>query len=434
MVAEMLPVLLPVGSCFWQPPKLRIARPPRKKPAASARCMRRANGWIGAVRFGEGVVSMGFTRAPCARIFRRRAAKLRGENRARWQGPAEFPLAITGSAAVKTALPVNAKLIPYLLLLSSAPALTGLAQDPPPTAPAPEILPGKGLAEHDFFYAGEAKERRMFIVRKGQVVWSYDDPEGKGEISDAVLLSNGNVLLAHQFAVKLVSPEKKVLWNFDAPAGTEIHTAQMIGKEHVLFIQNGDPAMVKVVNIATGETRKEFPLPVRNPKSVHGQFRHARLTAAGTLLVAHMDFGKVCEYNADGREIWSFPADGAWGVEPLKNGSVLITDKRGTREVTKHGDTVWAYAKADLPDYKLANLQLAWRLPNGNTLINAWFNQWNSKLDPANAPVQALELTPDKKVVWALRSWTEPNLGPATTIQILDEPDAPENVSFGDIK
>ena len=274
----------------------------------------------------------------------------------------------------------------------------------------------------------------MFIVRKGQVVWSYDDPEGKGEISDAVLLSNGNVLLAHQFAVKLVSPEKKVLWNFDAPAGTEIHTAQMIGQEHVLFIQNGDPAMVKVVNIVTGETRKEFPLPVRNPKSVHGQLRHARLTAAGTLLVAHMDAAKVCEYDADGKELWSFPADGAWGVEPLKNGSVLITDKRGTREVTKHGDTVWAYAKADLPAYKLANLQLAWRLPNGNTLINAWFNQWNAKLDPANAPVQALELTPDKKVVWALRSWTEPNLGPATTIQILDEPDAPENVSFGDIK
>ena len=345
---------------------------------------------------------------------------------------------------------MSPKFIPAILVFTIAPALIAFAQDTPPAVPAaekpappkaadntpaaPEILPGKGLAEHDFFYAGEAKDRRMFIVRKGQVVWSYDDPEGKGEISDAVLLSNGNVVLAHQFAVKVVSPEKMVLWNFDAPAGTEIHTVQAIGKEHVLFIQNGDPAIVKVVNIVTGETRKEFPIPVRNPKSVHGQFRHARLTAAGTLLVAHMDFGKVCEYNADGREIWSFPADGAWGVEPLKNGNVLITDKRGTREVTKHGDTVWAYAKADLPDYKLANLQNAWRLPNGNTLINAWFNQWNSKLDPANAPVQALELTPDKKVVWALRSWAEPNLGPATTIQILDEPDGPENVSFGDIK
>ena len=345
---------------------------------------------------------------------------------------------------------MNPKLLANILLLGLAPVIGALAQDTPPAAPAaekpappkaadnvpaaPAVLPGKGLAEHDFFFAGEAKERRMFIVRKGQVVWSYDDPEGKGEISDAVLLSNGNVLLAHQFAVKIVSPEKKVLWNLDAPAGGEIHTAQMIGKEHVLFIQNGDPAMVKVVNIVTGETRKEFPLPVRNPKSVHGQFRHARLTAAGTLLVAHMDFGKVCEYNADGKEVWSFPAENPWGVTPLKNGNVLITDKRGTREVTKRGDTVWEFTKANAPGYRLDSLQLAWRLPNGNTLVNSWLNQWNTKLDRANAPVQALELTPDKKIVWALRSWAEPDLGPATTIQVLDEPDAPENVNFGDIK
>ena len=270
---------------------------------------------------------------------------------------------------------MNPKLTPAILILTILPAWLASAQVTPAAASAPEkpaprkavdntpaapeVLPGKGLAEHDFFYAGESKDRKMFIVRKGQVVWSYDDPEGRGEISDAVLLSNGNVALAHQFAVKVVSPEKKVLWNYDAPAGCEIHTVQAIGKEHVLFIQNGDPAMVKVVNIVTGETRKEFPLPVRNPKGVHGQFRHARLTAAGTLLVAHMDLSKVCEYNAEGRELWSFPASGVWGVEPLKNGNVLITDKIGTREVTRRGDTVWAYTQDDLPDYKLRNLN--WR-------------------------------------------------------------------------
>src|SRR6058998_1832974 len=143
--------------------------------------------------------------------------------------------------------------------------------------PALTTLPGKGLAQHDFLYAGESKQRRAFIIRKGQVVWSYDDPDGKGEISDAVLLSNGNLLLAHQFAVKLISPEKKALWNLDAPKGTEIHTAMPIGNEHVLYVQNGDPAMVKVVNIKTGETKKEFQVPVGNPKSVHGQFRHGRI-------------------------------------------------------------------------------------------------------------------------------------------------------------
>src|SRR5450631_1241410 len=80
------------------------------------------------------------------------------------------------------------------------------------TAAVPLALPGNGLAQHDFLYAGESKNRRVFIVRKGQVVWTYDDPAGRGEISDAVLLSNGNLLIAHQFAVKLISPEKKVLW------------------------------------------------------------------------------------------------------------------------------------------------------------------------------------------------------------------------------
>jgi hypothetical protein len=41
-------------------------------------------------------------------------------------------------------------------------------------------------------------------------------------------------------------------------------------------------------------------------------------------------------------------------------------------------------------------------------------------VDVSNAPVQAIEVTPDKKIVWALRSWAAPaDLGPSTTIQIL---------------
>ena len=40
-----------------------------------------------------------------------------------------------------------------------------------------------------------------------------------------------------------------------------------------------------------------------------------------------------------------------------------------------------------------------------------------------------------KAVVWVLREWTPPtNLGPATTIQFLDEPSAPEDVHFGEIR
>ena len=45
----------------------------------------------------------------------------------------------------------------------------------------------------------------------------------------------------------------------------------------------------------------EFELPAAD--GIHGQFRNARLTSAGTLLVANMGLGFVSEYNADGKEI-----------------------------------------------------------------------------------------------------------------------------------
>ena len=302
-------------------------------------------------------------------------------------------------------------------------------------AASPSQLPGKGLAQHDFLYAGESHDRQIYIVRQGKIVWSYDDPGGKGEISDAVRLSNGNILFAHQFGVTEITPQKKVIWNYEPPPGHEVHTAVPIGTDRVLFIQNGDPALLRVVNIVSGATEKEFSLAVKQPISVHGQFRHARLTADGTLLVAHMDLNKVVEYNSDGKELWSFPAPGAWGVTPLATGNVLIVDRVGVREVTRRGDTVWSFSPTDAPAYKFAQIQQAWRLPNGDTVVNNWVNEWSQKPASFPAAIQAMELTPDKEVVWALREWTPPNnLGPATTIQFLDQPSAPEDVHFGDIR
>jgi hypothetical protein len=291
-----------------------------------------------------------------------------------------------------------------------------------PVANAPMDLPGKGLVQHDFFYAGEAKVERMLIVRAGKIVRDYTHP-GKGEISDATLLPHGNILFAHQYGVTEINAENKVVWNYDAPPNTEIHTAQPFGSNSVWFVQNSDPAKFVVLNKTSGAIEREFNLPVKNPKSTHGHFRHARMTEAGTLLVAHMDIGKAAEYNLDGKELWSLDVPGIWSATLLKNGNVLmVSNQKFVREVNRAKETVWEWKPADAPEYKFANLQLAVRLPNGNTIINNWFNQWSDKLDTNNLPVQAIEVTPEKKVVWALRAWTPPaDLGPATTIQLLGE-------------
>ncbi len=300
---------------------------------------------------------------------------------------------------------------------------------------APKVLPGNGLSQFDFFYAGEAKARNMYIVQNGKITWSYIDTTGKGEISDAILMKNGDILFAHQFGISLINHEKKVLWNYDTPEGFETHTAQLIGKDHVVFVQNGNPARVFVVNIKTNKVEKEFPIPFKS--GTHGQIRHARLTDSGTLLIAHMDLGKVCEYDVNGNQLLSLDVPAVWSAVPLKNGHILVTsNQKFVREISGDGTVIWEYLLDDIPGYAIANLQLSQRLANGNTLINNWFNQWNETLDANNLPVQAIEVTPDKKIVWALRSWTSlVNLGPATTIQLLNEPDnATENVHFGDIK
>jgi len=318
-------------------------------------------------------------------------------------------------------------------LLPIVPSLAAEA----PAGNSPAVLPGRGLAQHPFFYAGEwyytHPEQKMVIVRDGRVVWSYAIPlkNAQGDIqeySDATLLSNGNVLFARKTGAGLVTPDHRLIWNYDAPKGFEVHIAQPLGLTRAMLIQNGNPAKMMIVDLATGRTEKEMILPTGNPLKTHGQFRRARLTAAGTLLAAHMDNNKVAEYDMTGKEIWSIAVPAPWAAVRLKSGNTLVTSNRGfVREYNPQGAVVWELAQSDVPDIKFFSLQEADRLANGDTVISNWCP--NGIKDPKDWPtsVQVIEVTPDKKVVWALRAWDEPaDLGPATVIQLLDEPGVPE--------
>ena len=303
----------------------------------------------------------------------------------------------------------------------------------PSFAGEPGKFPGKGASQHSFLYAGEWDTRKpdqsMFIVSDGKIVWSYSiplhpAPGANQEFDDATLLANGNIIFSRMSGAGMVSPDKKLVWDYPAPPGTEIHSIQSIGKDSVLIMRNGNPAEAMIINTATGKILREIPIPT-TVTGTHGQFRHIRMTSAGTLLVPHLGEGKVVEYSLEGKVLWSVEAKSPWSAIRLKNGNTLIAGDWSSyvREVNPHGDTVWEITQKDIPDFKLFNLQTANRLTNGNTIICNWC-AGNPKTEEWPGTVQVFEVTPEKKVVWALSSWSDPDLGPATSIQLLDEPGA----------
>jgi hypothetical protein len=304
------------------------------------------------------------------------------------------------------------------------------ASAPASSAPAPAVLPGRGAAQHPFLYAGEWDTRKpleqsIFIVRGGKIVWQYSMPlktqgGGNQEFDDATQLPNGNIIFARMSGAGMVSPDKKLLWHYEAPAGTEIHSIQAIGKDRVLIMRNGNPAQAMIINTATGAVEKEIPIPT-TIHGTHGQFRHIRMTKSGTVLVPHLSEGKVVEYDQEGKVVWSVAAKSPWQAIRLKDGNTLIAGdaSRYAREVNPKGETVWEFTQADAIGYKLGNFQTAARLSNGHTIITCWVAGDNDTSHWAGT-VQVLEVTKDKQIVWALSSWKDPDLGPATSIQLLN--------------
>jgi hypothetical protein len=325
--------------------------------------------------------------------------------------------------------------------------------DGPPTSVDPKP-PGKalgtgnpgsaGLDRHDALYCGEWQltnpGETIYLIKGGKVVWSHAIPDND-ELGDCTMTSNGHVFFNRKsYGAQEIEPDLQsgkggaIVWEYKQDGGTEVHAVQPIGLDKVLVMQNGVPAKLMLINKAMAKscTSKlpcvEKTWPVMAKGSVHGMFRHVRMIANGNLLIPYTGEGRVVEYTQDWKVVWEYPdAPSAWAAVRLKNGNTLISGngRKYVREVSPDKQVVWELKDGEIPD-KMYTIQEAMRLSNGNTIVNNWCGGGLPKDQWAANCWQVWEVTPDKKVVWSVKQWANPNLGPGSSTQLLDEPGTPE--------
>jgi hypothetical protein len=180
-----------------------------------------------------------------------------------------------------------------------------------------------------------------------------------------------------------------------------------------------------------GKVVVEIPLVVEKPNA-HRDTRMARKLENGNYLVCHEGDGKLREYDAKGKVIWTYTLDlggrprspghgpeghgnEVYGAIRLKNGNTLIGTGNGNRviEVTPEGKIVWSVDQKDLPGITLAWVTSLNVLPNGNIVFG------NCHAGPENP--QIVEITRDKSVVWSFKDFT--HFGNSMPVsRVLDEP------------
>jgi hypothetical protein len=253
--------------------------------------------------------------------------------------------------------------------------------------------------------------RVVILSAKGDIEWEFPAKTPQ----DCWLLPNGNVLFSQITGAAEVTMDKKVVWEYKAPAKATVHSCQPLPDGNVLV---SECFLSRIVVVGRdGSVVKE--MPVKSSAKVMGhQFRGARRTSDGHYWVCLMDEMKVAELDANGALLREIPFDGH-PLESVKlpNGHLIVTlwDKSHVVELDENLKTVWEITEKELPGNPLQIPVGIHRLPNGNTIIGNYLGHGFEGKQP-----MVFEVTPEKKVVWEFADHTR--FKTTCQMQILDVP------------
>lgn len=270
---------------------------------------------------------------------------------------------------------------------------------------------------HRVLAADRGTGRVAIIGTDGKVEWEFAN---KHDVHDIWMLPNGNILThISPTTVVEIAPNKTIAWKYEAKpkpgykGPVEVHSFQRLADGNTVVAESGNARVVEVNR--AGEVVRQVQLTVKHPHP-HRDTRLVRKLANGHYLVCHEGDGCVREYDAAGKVVWQYALDlggrrrsaghgpeghgtEVFGAVRLPNGNTLIAGGNNNRviEVNPAGEIVWSVDQNELPGVTLAWVTTLHVLPNGNIVIG------NCHAGPKNP--QLVEVTRDKKVVWAFRDF-----------------------------
>jgi hypothetical protein len=257
----------------------------------------------------------------------------------------------------------------------------------------------------------------VFVVNRDQEIeWHYP----QRLTYDAWQLSDREIVLSYRGGIKIVSPEKKTVWQYkpDANGKIEMHTVQPLSEGRFLGDVCGGEGDKMVFEIDRSSKRivRSFA-PETDSNHCHRQYRQVRKTPAGTYLVTFVREAAVREFSTDGNRVREFDLrkidpsvkdPRAYHVLRLGNGNTLISlgYEGKILEVDTDDKVVWSLDRKEIADEVVMAYAAGMNvLPNGNLVVSTYDGRGSRKRNPDvdfdKNPV-VFEVTRDKKVLWTL--------------------------------
>lgn len=249
---------------------------------------------------------------------------------------------------------------------------------------------------HSFLMTGS---KTAIVGEDCEIVWEVPKKSRDGEV-----LANGNVLVTFAGEVKEFTREGEVVFHYRLADGNkEIATATRLSDGRTMIAEMGlRPRIVEVD--PKGKVLLEVPVKPETDNT-HMQIRMARKLPNGNYLVPHLLAFAIKEYHRTGEVVRTIKTDlPELGGRPMKNWpftAIVMEDGRIMANLTNGNKTVifsetgkveWMYLGPLCADPCGGQV-----LGNGNLVTCQYGQRSDGKPD-------ALEITPEKEVVWEFRA------------------------------